>query len=116
MPDTFDIHGSDEAAAAVAAAGIGHWRWDLKEKKAALSDIAADLMKTESRDLPQDEFLALLDPNDRSAVRHSLECCLGQGKMYDVVFRLADGANWRRMRGGTSPDKCQGAGILLDIP
>src|ERR1043165_4995562 len=102
------------AAAAVEAAGLGLWHWDLDQGRITLSAAAARLLASGDACMTQERFLELLDPRDRASVRHSLENCLHQRKPYDVVFRLADGVCWHRMR-GRAHSEGRADGIILGI-
>jgi len=102
------------AVAAVEAAGLGLWHWDLDQGRITLSAAAARLLASGDACMTQERFLDLLDPRDRASVRHSLENCLYQRKPYDVVFRLADGVCWHRMR-GRAHSEGSADGIILGI-
>lgn len=115
MPDALKRPGAADATAAIEAAGVGAWHWDLETRRINLSPTAAELLASQDESVPQERFLALLDHQDRALVRHSLQDCLEQRKICDVVFRLADGVRWRRMRGKAHPDSNGADGIVLEI-
>lgn len=115
MPDAVKTLEDEQAHAAIAAAGIGLWRYELKERRLTLSPSAAELLVSQSRSLRDQDFLALIDPHDRAPVRQALEDRLCKGKLCDVVFRLADAMQWRRMRGAAGGDGGDANGIVLEI-
>lgn len=100
--------------AALEAAGAGLWFWDLPAHRICLSPLAETLLAAGQTELSELEFLALVDPQDRETVRHSIADCLYQGRLHDVEFRTCQG-NWRRMRGRALPGAPAGQGILTEI-
>lgn len=102
------------ADAALEAAGAGLWFWDLPAHRICLSPLAETLLAAGQTELSELEFLALVDPQDRETVRHSIADCLYQGRLHDVEFRTCQG-NWRRMRGRALPGAPAGQGILTEI-
>jgi two-component system sensor kinase FixL len=105
--------GKEEVLAAVDAAGVGSWHWDLRGRRVSLSSPAASLLGAQDGTVSQEEFLDLVDFPDRESVRQSLEGCLYRGEIFDVVFRAAGG--WRRMRGKAGPKGGHADGLVLEI-
>jgi two-component system sensor kinase FixL len=112
-----DISGLNrpEASVAIAAAGIGTWRWHLAEQRVVLSDQAAQLFGANAPDLSQEQFVALIHSHDRKAMEQALQDVLYAGKLLDLDFRIAADGKWRRMRGQVSENPLVADGIVLDI-
>jgi two-component system sensor kinase FixL len=104
-----------DADAAIEAAGVGTWRWYLGEQRVALSSHASTLFAAKTTELSQDQFIALIHPQDRKAMELSLRDCLLAGKLHDLDLRLAAGGQWRRMRGRLATSASIADGIVLDI-
>jgi two-component system sensor kinase FixL len=103
-----------EPDAALDAAGVGTWRWHLAAQRVTLAPQAGTLFGTPASELSQDDFLALIHPQDRKAMERSLQDCLYTGKLQDMDFRITDG-RWRRMRGQVGSNPQIADGIVLDI-
>ena len=96
-------------AAAVEAAGVGTWHWDVARSHILLSPIARDILSAEDSELSQDKFLALVHEDDRETMR-ALVRDLGTGRVRQMDFRIAREGLWRRMRGSAT-----GAGRIRGI-
>jgi two-component system sensor kinase FixL len=112
-----DISGLDrpEINAALDAAGVGTWRWHLAERRVALSGQAAALFAADTTELSQDQFLALIHPNDSKAMERALQDGLYAGTLLDLDFHLAAAGKWLRMRGRAAANPAVADGIVLDI-
>ena len=110
-----DIAASEDVFAALAAAQVGDWHWAAEDNCLSLSMLAAKLMGTDKCLLSHDQFLALVHPEDRGAMKRSIADCLQSAEPHDLDFRTADGARWRRMRGRVRPDGKIADGVILDI-
>jgi len=66
-----------DADAAIEAAGVGTWRWYLGEQRVALSSHASTLFAAKTTELSQDQFIALIHPQDRKAMELSLRLLAG---------------------------------------
>jgi two-component system sensor kinase FixL len=104
-----------ETDAALGAAGVGTWRWQLAERRVAFSAHAAALFATTATELSQDQYLALIHPDDRKAMEQGLQDGLGAGKLLDLDFRIVADGQWRRMRGQAIANSLVADGIILDI-
>ncbi|OJT95825.1 MAG: PAS domain-containing sensor histidine kinase [Alphaproteobacteria bacterium 65-7] len=102
-------------ARALAAADAGTWRWRLPDGPVRLSPRTAVLLGAAAGDLSPDQFLALVHPQDRGAMQHSLAECLVRHRLHDLDFRDAAQGAWWRMRGAAPPGADEAQGILLDI-
>lgn len=109
------ISTENEAAAAMATAGVGAWRWDFSRARVELSPLAAGLLGSKDLDLSQEHFLALVHPDDRPLVQRSLYDRLRREACGDVDFRAAKDAKWRRICGRTAKDGLCAEGVVLDI-
>jgi two-component system sensor kinase FixL len=108
-----ELGAEEEIAAAAAAAEIGTWNW--QSGHIHLSRQARVLLAAASPEMSREEFLSLIHAGDRAAMEHSLLGCLDAGLMHDIDFRVADGGQWRRMRGRISPGRQTASGIILDV-
>jgi two-component system, LuxR family, sensor kinase FixL len=104
-----------EAGAAIEAAGVGTWRWRLADQCVALSAQAAALFAASAADLSQDQFLALIHPDDQKVLEQALQASLYAGKLLDFDFRIAADGKWRRMRGQATANPGVANGIVVDI-
>jgi len=119
-------HGSakaqdDDDRLAVAAAGVGTWRWDLATDAFHLSSRAGNLLGAPGLSVTYAEFLARAHPEDRETVDRSLRRGLEASGEHDLDFRVvsAEGeSRWLRMRGRVfsqdGPAR-EARGILIDI-
>lgn len=111
--NSMDIASSRSVAdAALEAAGVGTWEWNLLGRCLNASAQTAHLLNTKSSSLTHEQFIELVHPQDRRLVEQSLCDNLYAGLVLDVDFRIVSG-NWRRVR-GQSKDKSVAFGILLD--
>lgn len=111
--NSMDIASSRSVAdAALEAAGVGTWEWNLLGRCLNASAQTAYLLNTKSSSLTHEQFIELVHPQDRRLVEQSLCDNLYAGLVLDVDFRIVSG-NWRRVR-GQSKDKSVAFGILLD--
>ena len=101
----------DEEIAAAEAAQIGTWLW--KHGQLRLSRQARALLGAASPEISHEEFLALVDPQDRAAMQSGLRERLERGAMHDIDFRLAADGGWCRMRGRAND--AGAGGIVLEI-
>ncbi|HJT41947.1 MAG TPA: PAS domain S-box protein [Rhizomicrobium sp.] len=97
------------------AAGVGTWRWQLADQRVALSVQAAALLTATAGELSQDQFLALIHPQDRKAMEQALRRSLYAGKLLDHDFRIVTDGKWRRMRGQATANPHVADGVVLDI-
>jgi len=104
-----------ETNAALGAAGVGTWRWQLAEPRVGLSTQASALIAATATELSQDQFLALIHPDDRKAMEQGLQDRLYAGKLLDLDFRIVADGQWRRMRGQVTANPVVADGIILDI-
>ncbi len=109
-----DPSGLSSTDAALEAASVGVWAWELSRRHIALSNLAARLLGTDQPAISQDELLELVHPDDRGAMERSVQDNLCAGCLLDLDFRIADG-QWRRIRGQAGPKNALAHGILLDI-
>lgn len=111
----------DDLRRAVAAAGIGIWRWDLTTNVFTLSNVAGGLMHAPEGAMTYAEFLARIHPNNRNSADRALRASMRAGEAHDFDFHTlsADGeGHWLRMRG--SADAGQGRsfaahGVLINV-
>jgi len=104
---------TEDPVAALEAAGIGYWHWNIKERRVSLSEIAAGLIDAPERRLSEDRFFALVRSDDHLASAGALKEALGTGEMRVVDFRAGD--RWLRMSGKVRPDEERALGVLCDI-
>lgn len=102
------------AEAALDAAGVGLWRWDLAARRIRLSPQAAILLAAGLAELSEADFLALIDPQDMEILQRSVADCLYEGRLHEVEFRTRQG-QWRCMRGQAVPGAEAGQGVLTDV-
>jgi two-component system sensor kinase FixL len=105
--------GAEEKVAAAEAAEIGTWNWHSDHFR--LSRQACVLLGAASPEISREEFLSLIHATDRAPMERSLRERLDAGLMHDIDFRLADGGEWRRMRGRAERGGQTAGGIFLDI-
>jgi PAS domain S-box-containing protein len=106
---------------ALEAAGMVAWEWDAASGRGVRSRNASYLLG-----LPvsgtDEEFLALIHPEDRERVRQALARAVSEGEIYDEEFRIVrpDGSiSWvadrGRMTRGSDGHPGSMAGVLRDI-
>jgi two-component system sensor kinase FixL len=105
---------NEGAAAAMDAAGVGAWRWDLMQGRIELSPVAAALLSSDNAELTQVKFLDLIHPDDRGIVERSLNTRLISGQLCDLDFRTRQGM-WRRICGRAQGGSNAANGVILDI-
>jgi two-component system sensor kinase FixL len=104
-----------ETDVALEAAGVGTWRWQLAERRVVFSAQAAALLAATATEMSQDQYLALIHPDDRKAMEQGLRNGLVAGKLLDLDFRIVADGQWRRMRGQVTANSLVADGIVLDI-
>ncbi|HET6307542.1 MAG TPA: PAS domain S-box protein [Rhodopila sp.] len=85
---------------ALAAAGVGLFRWDTQTGAITLSPDAAALLDAPSQgSLDYAGFLALLHPEDNAAAHLALQSSLAADVAFDCVVRTATASRRLRLRG-----------------
>ncbi len=111
----------DDLRLAVAAAGIGVWRWDLATDVFTLSDAARGLLHVHEGTMAYRNFLARVHPNDRDTADRALRATMRAGEGHDFDFHTLSGdgeARWLRMRGAAKPVEGRplaAHGVLIDV-
>ena len=111
----------EDLGLAVAAAGVGVWRWDFATDVFTLSDAARGLMHAPEGAMAYAEFLARIHPDDRDSADRALHAGRQAGGVHDFDFHTlsADGdGHWLRMRGsacGGQRIPVEARGILIDV-
>jgi PAS domain S-box-containing protein len=120
------LHGNSRLQVALAAGGLGDWRWDAASDRLTLGERAAAIFGLPA-ETPLDwaELRARLDPNDRETVRRAvLQAFAGQNDVELECRLLADGgeARWVTLVGRVDylePNRREGArgmaGVVQDI-
>ncbi len=114
MPSDPDSTIAQTARPALQASGLGTWQWFPQERRFAFDAQACALLGVSQASMPDDQFLALVHPQDRMAMATALEQDLAAGQLFDRDFRIARDARWCRIRGGGLP-QCGHHGVLIDI-
>ncbi len=102
------------AAAALQAARIGVWQWDLASQRLTLCAQSAALLGADDTLLTREAFLGLLHPLDRKAVGLALGGQLNAHEMCDLEFRVTPTAKGLRMRGQAAPGRDVAHGVLFE--
>ena len=97
------------------------WEWDAASGRSVRSRNAERLLGLPASG-GDEEFLALIHPEDRERVRQALERALSEGEIYEEEFRIVrpDGSiSWLadkgRMTSGSEGQPVSMAGVLRDI-
>ncbi len=105
------------------AAGLGMWTWDvIRDQIWATSRTRSLLGFSEAESLNVPRFLSAVHPEDREAVRHTIESGLNGGRDHELEYRmqLPDGqTRWIAARGRADRDSAGKTvlmrGVVLDI-
>jgi len=120
-PRTAALGPDDDLRLAVAAAGIGVWRWNLTTDVLTLSNVAGGLMHAPEGAMAYAAFLARVHPNDRSSADRALRASMQAGEAHDFDFHTlsADGeGHWLCMRGAADAGQDRpfaAHGVLIDV-
>ncbi len=99
---------SERLQAALAASGTGTFRWTFSDNGLIWDDELYRLFGIEAgQRLTLEEFIALVHPDDRAAVRTRSEQCVSQGADFEMEYRviLQDGGErWLLDKGVTFKD------------
>ena len=103
--------------------GVGLWELDLATHQLIWSDATRRLFGLPSEQpVSYDDFLSLLDPEDRERTEAAVQLSLDTGCNFDIQYRIRRASNdvhWVRTRGGMTRDQ-DGiprhlSGVVLDI-
>ncbi|HTN11241.1 MAG TPA: PAS domain S-box protein [Acetobacteraceae bacterium] len=120
LRDPADAAADDtDAGLAMAAAGVGAWRWDQAAGMLHASAVAQRLLELPAGEVAFAAFLARIHPADRASVAATLHAA-GPQQAFDFDFRTTgpDGpAHWLRLRGriGSGAGSREARGILIEI-
>ncbi len=108
----------EDARRALAAAGIGLWRWNPKSGAVILSaDAAALLGAPLGAPLDYAGFLGFVHADDRAAADAALRKAAAAEAACDFDFRVAAAGRWVRVRGRlvkTAAGPAEAFGVLID--
>jgi signal transduction histidine kinase len=109
-------------AVVLEATEMGAWSWHRGQKRPVWDDTLYRLFRMDPATAPpsQEEFLALIHPEDRERVEHTLATALaGPDASWQMEYRTADGKRWFEGRGRVrrGPDGVADAmfGVVLDV-
>src|SRR4051812_9783255 len=108
---------------ALAAAGVGTWLWEVESDRDTLDENMCRMLglPPEEREMPWEDFLAMVHPEDRGDVDEHIRDCLVHGRDFEFEFRVVrpDGIRWFRDLGkvlsGDDGKSAYVAGACLDI-
>jgi len=113
--------GGEVDSLAIAAAGVGTWRWELATDALRLSSRARDLLGARDLLVTYPEFLARLHPEDRGPIDRSLRRDLEAGGELDLDFRVvsAEGDSRRLLMRGQEcsqeGEAREAGGVFMDL-
>lgn len=117
---------SNELEAALTAADVGKWTWDVQTDRVAGDKKAALLFGVDAHEaiggMPAERYIQRLHPDDQAVLRGRIQEALQSGGSYELEFRIvgSDGEHrWLASRGRAQQDD-QGRphllnGVVLDI-
>lgn len=104
------------------AAGIGMWTWEVGAEHPTFSENYCSVMGIERPPGSFEDFLDMLHPDDRLAVRKQFETAMTEGEQYESEFRVLtedEPERWIMGRGRVFTDETGRAarisGIVFDI-
>jgi two-component system sensor kinase FixL len=105
------------------AAGLGIWTWDLTNKEGWASPKTQQLLGfSESDPMTQERFMAAVHPEDRDAVKLTVEGCMTSDRDFEVEHRVqlhGGETRWLASRGRVERNALGSPilvrGVLLDV-
>lgn len=114
MDATGTAHLREETAElfSLEAAGIGTFLWHANRDCVQLSERARELLVTVSGELPVEDFLGCLNPNDRQQVAGLLRASLANETCFDLTVQTIS-SSWLRLRSVVSKNQERVHGIII---
>jgi two-component system sensor kinase FixL len=104
-----------DCLAAIRAASVGTWRWDLAHNNFTISARAAALLGADVLVLGYSDMLAHIHYEQRASTDNALGTLASETRALDAEFQSLKSGSWLRMLGGISVAEKQADGIVFSF-